>query len=335
MQASRDTSTATRLPPSKRGHRHSPAPTTGHHSARRKVTNFLLIPPRASLFRPPSSWGIALMAFSPGRVCRERAESTCVCRENMQSVHGESVPEGVRGACRESVQALHRESKHGACRRAHGVCTQGAWGRHEGVQQVCTQCAKTGCTERARERVEPMERTHVERAECAQSVRRVRAECAECPLNLHGPCERASTECALRACTECAERVCAEHARSTRSERAHRICMGRARSMWRVCKEREQRGCVQCLHEAHAECARCVWKACAESGQLSVLRACVRANLQRWRRARVEPAVSVQRMRVVHVGRASTEQLSTLGACTRTQGAHTLHVQRPCVHTRV
>lgn len=265
MQASRDTSTATLLPPSKRGHRHSPAPTTGHHSARRKVTNFLLIPPRASLFRPPSSWGIALMAFSPGRVCRERAESTCVCRENMQSVHGESVPEGVRGACRESVQALHRESMHGACRRAHGVCTQGAWGRHEGVQQVCTQCAKRGCTEHARECVEPMERTHVERAaKTAQSVRRVRAECAECPLNLHGPCERASTGCALRACTECAERVRAEHARSTRSERAHRICMGRARSMWRVREEREQRVCAVLARSTRRVCTVCVESVCGK-----------------------------------------------------------------------
>lgn len=95
------------------------------------------------------------------------------------------------------------------------MCTQGAWGRHEGVQQVCMQRAKRGCTEHAREHVEPMERTHMEgAAETAQSVHRVCVECAERPLNLHGPCERASTGCALRACTECAEslcRACMEH----------------------------------------------------------------------------------------------------------------------------
>lgn len=37
---------------SERGHCHGPAPATRHRSAGRKVTNLLLIPPRAPLFRP-------------------------------------------------------------------------------------------------------------------------------------------------------------------------------------------------------------------------------------------------------------------------------------------
>lgn len=141
VRASRDSSTATLPPPSQRGHRHSPAPTAGRHSARRKVTNFLLIPPRAPLFRPPSSWDIALMAFSPGRVCGERAESTRVCGENMQSVHGESVPE-VHGA-------LHRASVHGACRRAMGCAQRGqARGCAARVHTVCKEDAQsTGRTQ--------------------------------------------------------------------------------------------------------------------------------------------------------------------------------------------
>lgn len=133
MQASRDTSTATRLPPSKRGHRHSPAPTTGHHSARRKVTNFLLIPPRASLFRPPSSWGIALMAFSPGRVCRERAESTCVQREHAISARRECA----RG-CARSMQREHSSTAQG--KQARSV-QEGTWGVHAGCMGQARGCA--------------------------------------------------------------------------------------------------------------------------------------------------------------------------------------------------
>lgn len=51
---------------SERGHPHGPTPASGHRSAGRKVTNLLLIPPGAPLFRPPPSWGVALMACSPG-----------------------------------------------------------------------------------------------------------------------------------------------------------------------------------------------------------------------------------------------------------------------------
>lgn len=134
-----------------------PCSTTGRHSARRKVTNFLLIPPRAPLFRPPSSWGIALMAFSPGRVC------TRVCRENMRSVHG---------VCQRCMEHAEGALEHRTC--ARGV-QEGTWTVHMGAgTRVCSKCAhsvRRGCTEHAREHVE---RTHMERvakaAECAQSV---------------------------------------------------------------------------------------------------------------------------------------------------------------------
>lgn len=79
---------------------------------------------------------------------------------------------------------------------------------HTGCTRVCSKCAHSvqrGCAEHE----EPMGRAQMERAaKTAQSVHRVHVECAECPLSLHGLCDRASTGCVFRVCTVC--RVCME-----------------------------------------------------------------------------------------------------------------------------
>lgn len=276
----------TLLPPSKRGHRHSPAPTTGCHSARRKVTNFLLIPPRAPLFRPPSSWGIALMAFSPGRVCRERAESTHMCGENTQSLHGESASEGVHGACRESVGALHRESKRGACRRAHGLCTQGAWGQARG----CAASVHTVCKEDAQSTQENMWSPWREHTWSVQlRLHRVCTERVWSVQSVHGTCMVLVSVPALGVCSKCAQSVQRQSMQRAPVQSVHGACAVSTHTAF-----------VWDMHTTCGECAKSVSKegvcnACMKhtqsvhgvhGKQLSVLRVC-----------KSEPAVLAQGIR--------------------------------------
>lgn len=140
---------------------HGPAAASSRRFAGCKVTNLLLIPPGAPLFRPPPAQGVALVARWPGQACREHAESTHVCREHagwsVHAVRGESVQKGTHGV---SKNAVHRESTrerthsvqsmHRACESTHGACKGSVQESMHGARRACMQCAERACTECAR-----------------------------------------------------------------------------------------------------------------------------------------------------------------------------------------
>lgn len=218
---------------------------------------------------------------------------------------------------------------------------------HGGRHEMCSKCAhsvRRGCTEHAREHVEPMEKTHMEHAaKAAQSVHCACVECSECSLRLHGLCDRASPVCVLQACAESMQRAPVQSVHGAWGVNLHTAFARNTHAACGECAKRVSREGVCSARTKHTQNVHGVCGKSAQSEQLSVLRACARVNPQCWHRACVEPAVSVQRVHVlclhrvcvVCVERASTKQLSMLGACTRTRGAHTLHAQRPCMHTCV
>lgn len=215
---------------------------TGHRPARRKVTNLLLIPPGAPLFRPLSSWGAAFMAFPLDERVESVREGACVlctertckraCMEHARRTvcaHGtERVSVGrAKRACMEHdqgrTQNVHREhvwsmnkGTHRACPRVcrksmHGTCMEHA-------EMLCTQGTERACMEH--------ERKHLHNRESVQSVG-------------SGAVHQACTRCVERACMECADKTCNKHVR-TCTGHGDRPCAEHAERVQRVpeaCRE--------------------------------------------------------------------------------------------------
>nr|XP_021152580.1 uncharacterized protein LOC110363775 [Columba livia] len=274
------------------GDTQGPAAASSRRFAGCKVTNLLLIPPGAPLFRPPPARGVALVACWPGQACREHAESTHVCREHSestrvcrehtgQSVHvvrGESVQKGTHRAsknavhrestreCTHSVQSMHRACKRAHMERAERACKRActehaelACSVHRGhawsVPEGCTEQTSMRCTERAHKSAHTACRACTERARGhTWSVQSVQSEQA---LSLQeGTC-----------------RVCRESVHAVRSGvmygacRVCTRCAEHAQSMQEstrgACREREQ-SVQDSMHGARRACMQRAERACME-----------------------------------------------------------------------
>lgn len=243
------------------GDTHGPAAASSRRFAGCKVTNLLLIPPGAPLFRPPPARGVALVACWPGQACREHAESTRVCREHSestrvcrehagQSVHvvrGESVQKGTHRA---SKNAVHREStrertqcaEHARSVResTHGACRESVQESMHGARRACMQCAERACMECVR---------GMHRANKHAVHRESMQERTHSVQSMHRACKRAHMERA-----ECTEGAGAEFAgRHVQSVQGERACGAQQGHVWSMQSVHTVCRACQRAHMEHAE----------------------------------------------------------------------------------